>query len=171
MIVETIEVNLQITGEIRIPIIEPIRQKDESQIAIIDKIRRAIGTIETPFLTKRDRIMTGTILHTGGIQVTIATSLRTGETITVITMTDQTIATVKIDDMIATLVMNRTDDITHRMTNEVHPRTKGTTITIPIQNAVRAHTGLHRTQTLSLCQNRDNPLDQDLQVQTQVRHT
>ena len=129
MIVETIEVNLQITGEIQIHITGIIRQKDESQIAIIDKIRRAIGTIETPFLTKRDRIMTGTILHTEGIQVTIVMDLRTGEMIAIITIIDRMIDIVKIDDMIATLVMIKTDDTTHRMTNEVHPRIEGITTT------------------------------------------
>ena len=129
MIVETIDISLRTTGETRILIIETIRPKDESRIAIIDKIHRAIGMTE---MIKEDRIMTDTTLHTGGIQATIATVLRTGGTTTVITMIDQTIAIVKIDDLIVILAMNRTDDITHRMTNEVHPRTEGTITAIII---------------------------------------
>ena len=130
MIAEIIEV-IPHTGGIQIPITETIRQKDESQIVIIDKTHRAIGMTEIVLLTKDDR-MIETTLHTGGIQVITATDPHTGGTTTVIIMVAPTIVIAKIDGTIVILVMNRTDDITHRMTNEVHPRTVGTITTIII---------------------------------------
>ena len=136
MITETIEATPR-TRETRIPIIEIIRQKDESQIVIIDKIHRAIGMIE---ITKEDRTMIETTLHTEEIQATTAMVPRTGGMTTIIITTVQTIVTAKIDDTIVILVMNRIDDITNRMINEALPRTEGTTITIiPIRNDTRVH--------------------------------
>ena len=137
MMVETIDISLRTTGETRILIIETIRPKDESQILIIDKIHRAIGMIE---MIEEDRTMIEITLHTEEIQVTTATVLHTGEMTIVITTTVQTIVIAKIDGMIAILVMNRTDDITHRMTNEVLPRTVGTITIIPIHNVVQVRT-------------------------------
>ena len=137
MIVETIDISLR-TGEIQIPTTETIRPKDESQIVTIDKIHRAIGMIEIALHTKGDR-MIETPLHIGGIQATIATALRTGGMTTVIITTVQTIVTAKIDDTIVIHVMNRIDDITHRMINEALPRTEGTTTIIPIRNDARVH--------------------------------
>ena len=133
MIVETIDISLR-TGEIQIPTTETIRPKDESQIAITGKIHRAIGMIE---MIEEDQVLIGIAPHTGGTQATIATALRTGEMTTVITMTVQTIVTAKIDDMIAILVMNRTDDTLHRMTDEVNPHTEG--ITTPTHIVVKVH--------------------------------
>ena len=137
MIVETIDISLRTTGETRILIIETIRPKDENQIVIIDKIHRAIGMIE---MIKEDRTMIEIALHTEEIQVTTATVLHTGEMTIVITTTVQTIVIAKIDGMLVILVMNRTDDITHRMTSEVLPHTEGTTTIIPIHNVVQVHT-------------------------------
>ena len=136
MMVETIDISLRTTGETRILIIETIRPKDESQIVIIDKIHRAIGMIE---MIEEDRTMIEITLHTEEIQVITATVPRTGEMTIVIIMTVQTIATAKINDMNAILVTSRTDDITHRMTNEVLPRTVGTTTIILIHNVAKVH--------------------------------
>ena len=135
MIVETIDISLRTTGETRILIIETIRPKDENQIVIIDKIHRAIGMIG---MIEEDRTMIEITLHTEEIQVTTATAPHTGEMTIVITMTVQTIATAKIDDMIVILATIKTDDITHRMINEALPRTEGTTI-IPIHNVAQVH--------------------------------
>ena len=117
MIVETIDISLR-TGETQIPTTETIRPKDESQIAIIDKTRRAIGMIEIAPHTKGDQTTIRTTLHTGGIQAIIATALRTGEMTIVITIIDRMIDIAKIDDMIVILVMIKTDDIIHRTINE-----------------------------------------------------
>ena len=121
-------------------------------------------------MIKEDQTMIGITLHTGGIQAIIATALRTGEMTTVIIIIDQMIATVETDGTIVTLAMNRTDDITHRMTNEALPRSEGTTTIVPIHNDAQVHTPTQRIRTLLLCQNRGNLFDQDLQVLTQVKH-
>ena len=166
MKVGIIEPDPQITRETQVQTTETIRQKDEGQIVIIDKIHRAIGMIE---MIEEDRTMIEIALHTEEIQVITATVPRTGEMTIVIIMTVQTIATAKINDMNAILVTSRTDDTTHRMTSEVLPHTEGTTI-IPIHNVVQVHIRTYKIRTLLLCQNRGNLFDRDLQVLTQVKH-